>query len=861
MLQYHRTQIETGEFWRKNVERFNVRTRVDTTLMSNLKVIRKTLLNNVRGRKENEGIDEQSQSRIVHALLGRSILIKYLEERTDSNENTVFPEDYFSSFRDGAKEYTDVLRDKDATYTLFRKLEEKFNGDMFPLIEQETSVITQDDLDELRHFILGDSDLASRQMVMWPLYSFNIIPIHLISSIYELFFHLAETDPTKEKGTYYTPFHLVEMLMDEVLSWDGSYVPKKILDPACGSGIFLVEAYRRLIGRWMHSHQSENITTFILEDILQSCIYGIDCNEEAIRIASFSLSLVMCDFLEPRTIWGELHFPRLLCYNLFHNDFFEQKMDWEKKDYDIVIGNPPWASKMSLKAADYIRNTKQVIGDKQIAQAFTWRVADVCPNGIICFLLPSKGFLFNRSPTSTEYRKRFFEQCDVSVIINYSIFRKILFKHASGPAVGVVYRAHKSNERNSIFYCTPKPLYTVEDRKSFLIEPYDICRIPVELAQEDLIWKIAMWGGPRDLDLIRSIQLRYASFQTILDKYSMDYAEGFKIGNKKQKCRDFWDQPLIEPTPFTPGENHEDELPRVDFEDFECVVKQNRRIFQAPHLIIKQSHKKSKFLADVLDFDAVFNHSLAGVHGDKDILKYFCLIISSKVFSYYQLMTNRRWLVERDELEFGDVLATPFPLPTETSVREAVELFESVFRNGGDASLVDEFAYRQYELRPYEKPLVTEAIDCVYDFFDKKAKSIALQPPTDNLLHQYTQATKEILRNTLGQAFALSCCIYRGDAPLLIACIELAASSEQGLIRNCPSQEMNALLENLDRQLIESRSGSVFVKRNARIYNEDRIYIIKPNQTRYWNYSAACRDADDLYADVMRAWRNENEQY
>ena len=653
LLQYHRTKIETGEFWRKNAARFNVKTRVDSTLMSNLKVIRKTLLNNVRNRKENKSIDEQSQSKIVHALLGRSILIKYLEERTDSGGNTVFPADFFSSFQVGATRYTDVLIDKNATYALFRHLEEKFNGDMFPLIDQEIGVITQEDLNELRLFILGDSDLASRQMVMWPLYSFNVIPIHLISSIYELFFHLADADPKKEKGTYYTPFHLVEMLMDEVLSWEGSYAPQKILDPACGSGIFLVEAYRRLVGRWMHSNNAESIPPFMLEEILRTCIYGIDCNEESIRIASFSLSLVMCDFLEPRAIWNELHFPRLLHFNLFHNDFFERGNDWETKDYDIAIGNPPWASKMSIKAAEYIRDTKQVIGDKQIAQAFTWRATDVCPNGVICFLLPSKGFLFNRSPTSTEYRKRFFEKCDVSVIINYSVFRKVLFEHAIGPAVGVVYRAHKSNNHSTIFYCTPKPLHTVEDRKGFLIEPNDICRIPVELSSDDLIWKIAMWGGPRDLDLINSMKSRYATFQSILDEHGMDYAEGFKRGNKKKKCRDFWDQPLIEAKPFIPGNLLEDELPRVDFEDFECIVKKCRRIFKAPHLIIKQSHKNAKFLADVLGFDAVFNHSLAGIHGDSDILKFFCLIISSKVFSYYQLMTNRRWLVERDELELS----------------------------------------------------------------------------------------------------------------------------------------------------------------------------------------------------------------
>ena len=91
---------------------------------------------------------------------------------------------------ESAKRYTDVLNSKEATYNLFRILKDKFNGDTLQVSEIETEIITQDDLNELRTFILGDSELESRQLTLWPLYSFDIIRIQLISSIYELFFHL-----------------------------------------------------------------------------------------------------------------------------------------------------------------------------------------------------------------------------------------------------------------------------------------------------------------------------------------------------------------------------------------------------------------------------------------------------------------------------------------------------------------------------------------------------------------------------------------------------------------------------------------------------------------------------------------------
>ena len=858
LQQFHRTQIETGRFWEVNRKRFNINTRVDMTLMDNLKAIRKNLLNNIKRRVPSGQITDQQRCEIVHSLLGRSILIKYLEERTDSNNKSVFPSDFFDKFRPGAKSYTDVLESCNATYSLFLELEGKFNGDIFPVNDNEKIIICQEDLSELQQFLLGKSDLATQQTVLWPLYSFNAIPIQLISSIYELFFHLAETDPDKDNGTYYTPYHLVEMLMDEVLPWEGSYAVQKILDPSCGSGIFLVEAYRRLVGRWIFTNKPASIQPNSLIQIMQSCIFGVDCNKEAIRIASFSLSLAMCDFLEPRTIWNDMQFPRLLHYNLFHNDFFDRDCEFEKNDYSIVIGNPPWESKLSTAAQDYIKSNKLKVSDKQIAQAFAWRAGEVCPNGIICLLLPSKSFLFNRSDTARQFREAFFNHFDVSVIINYSAFRWVLFEHAVSPAVGVIYRKGGKSCADPIFYCTPKPLYTIEDKRSFLIEPNNICRIPRELINNDLIWKIAMWGSPRDLDLIQSMQTQGTTFRMLFDANNMVYAEGYKLGNRKKMCTDFIGMPVLNARTFAPQASNLECLPKMQDSQMECTVETKRSIFKAPHLIIKQSHKGARFFADVLDFDAVFNHSFLGVHGNDRILKYCCLFICSKAFSYYQMMTNRRWLVERDELEAGDILDTPIPNPSEQSLSEAERLFDT-FSYASDLSRVDDFVYREYHLYPYEVALVDDAIDYVYDFYCKKEKSAALLRPNDTLLSSYNAVLQEVLRNTLGNSFSASCCIYRSTAPLVVAELDFSSPMKPKFCISNNTDDMDKLLGRLDGQLLEERSGSVFVKRNVRVYGRNSICIVKPNQARYWNYSSACRDADDIYADIMRVWRDENE--
>ena len=59
-------------------------------------------------------------------------------------------------------------------------------------------------------------------------------------------------------------------------------------------------------------------------------------------------------------------------------------------------------------------------------------------------------------------------------------------------------------------------------------------------------------------------------------------------------------------------------------------------------------------------------------------------------------------------------------------------------------------------------------------------------------------------------------------------------------------------LSQLDSLLTEERHN-IYIRRNVRVYGKDAIYIVKPKQEKYWNYSSACRDADEIFSDIMRA--------
>lgn len=851
LQKYHRSLLESGEYWRRSKARFDVQSRVDSTLMSNLRIMRKTLIRGISKRcdKSTEAITS-----VVHSLLSRSIFIKYLEERKDSNGETVFPKNFYSTFLASAKQYTDVLTDIQATYNLFSTLREKFNGDILQVSDIELEIITQTDLNELRLFILGDSELESKQLALWPFYSFDIIPIQLISSIYELFFHLSDEDD--EKGTYYTPLHLVNLVMDEVYPWEGAYQEISFFDPSCGSGIFLVEAYRRLVCRWMTHYRTHTITCKQLNHLLERSIYGVDINEEAIRVASFSLSLAMCDFLDPRSIWDSLSFPQLLKGNLTPCDFFDDRKPFNARKYSVIIGNPPWQSNITEKTKAYLKKSNHIIGDKQIAQAFSIKCSELCDQrGIICLLMPSKGLLFNRSEKSKLYRKNLFADNNVLAIINLSAYRKFLFDHASGPAAAIIYTPKKDEDiAQPIVYCTPKPIYTVEDVRMFSIDPTDICRIPRDIISDDRIWKIAMWGAPRDLELIGRIQSTFAPMSVFIEENNMTTAEGFKRGNKKNSCYDFWGLPLVEAKSFKPYYIPSDALPSVDFDDFECTVKNAREIFKAPHLIIKQSHKNGQFLSQVLDYDAVFNHSLLGVHGKTEYLKYLSVIIGSRVFSYYHILTNRKWLVERDELEAGDIWQTPIPKPSGGDLEEACTIFEKLIGSPNENHLAEQFTRKMYRLKEYESHQIDDVIDYVYDYFKNKNRSISFSKPSLDNYKLYYATIRGVLSKTFGPGVDFSGILYFGDAPLsvLVLNVEDSATKKLDVITN--SSQLNEILLNLEHSLVDNQQ-MIFVRRNLRIYQREKIFIVKPAQQKYWTYSAACRDADEIFEDISKAWR------
>ena len=86
---------------------------------------------------------------------------------------------------------------------------------------------------------------------------------------------------------------------------------ERVLDPACGSGIFLVGAFKRLVNYWRSQNNWKKPTAEVLKGILRHSIHGVELEPGAVDLTAFSLALAICDALHPDAIWRDLKFDKL----------------------------------------------------------------------------------------------------------------------------------------------------------------------------------------------------------------------------------------------------------------------------------------------------------------------------------------------------------------------------------------------------------------------------------------------------------------------------------------------------------------------------------------------------------------------
>jgi hypothetical protein len=272
-----------------------------------------------------------------------------------------------------------------------------FNGNLFKEHFSETLSVSDD-------WIAGFLDSVSDEETP---YLFNVIPVEILGTIYERFLGkivkpkgrgaTIEEKPEVRKagGVYYTPRYIVDYIVEQTVGklledrTPEKSLDLKILDPACGSGSFLIRAFERVCEHWqqdLKKHPSKrkrewcwvddatgdvHLTTDLKRRILTSNIYGVDLDPGAVEVTQLSLYLKMLEGETRHTLAAERDLfgsdiallpplqNNIQCGNsLIASDFSidpdelirVRAFDWDVRfreimkngGFDAVIGNPPY---------------------------------------------------------------------------------------------------------------------------------------------------------------------------------------------------------------------------------------------------------------------------------------------------------------------------------------------------------------------------------------------------------------------------------------------------------------------------------------------------------------------------------------
>jgi type I restriction-modification system DNA methylase subunit len=908
---FSRIAIDSGIVWTLEEAKFirdkiNLQRRVDKYLVASLV--------NIANQLEQQGL----KINFIHKIILRSLFLLYLEDRGATDEKL------YTQIKKGAKSYFDILNDVKATYELYERLEEDFNGNVFTLEKGEK--ISAEQLQLVRKcFISGNDNTPQTKLFEdWRLFDFSIIQIELLSEIYENFLFKTDPDLKKKTGTYYTPPALVEFILNEKLpvnKTEKNY-NVKILDPSCGSGIFLVQSFKRLVNRYENRHRKKLTDFDKLKRLLINNIFGIELHPQAIKVAAFSLYLALVDNLDPKTLWQKKkhRLPNLINNpydesldiqgsNLFCRDTIMQNKEIENVKFDLVVGNPPFGTSDLSKSVRTYCNKYGFA--KEMVLPFLHKATQFAPNGEIALIFNTK-VLTNTGGTYQNFRKWLFNDCYVEKVFNFSILRNAkknfggqLFGDATGPISIAFYQKEQPKKpSNKIAYYAPKTYIKSNVIEGLSIDFTDLKYLPREECQKSdtKIWKIAMWGGMSDWKLLmRLSDTKLNSVAKFAKNVNIKSGVGFQLltqKNDKPKSSKvltnlkYLDADLITKyyTPDNALDNVTSSIKRpktIDFyKEFYNVkslteLKQLtafRRLgdieaFTNPHIVVKKGLEQNSVCASFIEEKCSFRDGVYGFYTNEENIEELYLLLSyfnSKLSTYFLFMTISSYGIEREQIMKNEYLSIPINLNDEQRfrIKKAVKEVLSKFKSKDilhslleDQKIekyinenIDQVIYESLDLNINDINLLDDSINYNIDLFHKQGRSVALYPVLQNQTKEYSKAISSEINDFLdGQNLFANAMVYKINRFTPLMMIKLSFDKKQKEISN--SQEfVDEELKKLDQYLWEKKSCSIYFRKKLNYKTGDNIYIIRPNQRRFWSKSMAIEDASELILEVL----NEN---
>ncbi|MBP3955339.1 N-6 DNA methylase [Gemmata sp. G18] len=896
-LQSFILSVESREYFREHRPAFDPEQRVDRNLLHNLEATRAVLGQVKVARLESDTLD---------ALLCRLVFTCYLFDREVIDRKYLEQAGILD-----AEHLRDILgRDKrsDAKadlYKLFVQLGEDFNGDLFSDdLDAEAKQVRVEHLDVLNNFFRG-TDPRTKQQSFWP-YEFGIIPIETISAIYEHFLKVAGAEEKKAAGAFYTPRFLAELVLDRVIASAPTLLDKRFLDPACGSGIFLVGLFNRLAEEWGRANPKAVYDAKLkgLTTILQTNLYGIDKNRTACRIAAFSLYLAFLDQLSPPDIRRVLKkvkvLPRLVvdakntAGAIRCADFFTPAADLPEK-VDFVVGNPPWATVKGKDAPSvkWCSGRDLPLPGKQLAAAFVWKSPEHLTEDGLAYLVLPHGLLFNHTESAIDFQKKLFPAHAVELILNLADYQRFLFEEAEAPALVIGYTKKKpADSAHQIDYWAPKTDWAVTQAEVITILPQDRGRLTVREVLDDLrgadaplIWKERYWATSRDRRLLDRLKL-FSRLRDVLGQRGKDkgkrwiIAEGFEPFGDNDRADSRKTLTLARTARVEAG-THSLDLFMIpgDCDTQESLELSLRRgisdtvIFKKPLVLVTEGFSKVAFA----NLNIAYRHGIRGIHGpskDADLLAMLTFYLRSNLARYFLFHTSASWGVSRARVDIDDLMRLPFPFPEDADNPDrASEIIAEVGKIMTDA--IKETAGEALGRDNIVKKAQVRAEELVDEYFDLNDIERMLIQDTNAVIIPSVRPTRtRIAVPTILPAKPANCQAY---VALLCETLNQWASKDfqvegraitdgklgvgmvvlEKVLRGRAASHLDSATKNILATLIRiqhvagSNQGSLALVRDLKVFDKTLLYVTKPIGMRFWTRTAALNDADEIAGTLL----------
>lgn len=903
--------VESGRFWEENSSFFRSEERIDHVLLDNLTASHELLRNT---RRTSMSFDA------AQALLVQAMFIAYLEDRE------IIGSEYFLNASDGrADSFSSLLRTESISFLdkLFENLRKDFNGDLFvaPCSFDEGvhhPRLSPEHLKILMRFRSGREEMHAHavQYRFWG-YNFKYIPIELISAVYDRF--LGENrEEQREKGAYYTPMFLADTVISQV--WSTLSPAKKekgqFLDPACGSGIFLVRSFQLLCEHWREKHQSRSVRWDSLCTIL-SRLHGWDIDGGAVRVAVFSLYVALLEEVTPpdiRLLIGRGRFlPELWNQNLKHQDFFSI----ESKDTraDVLLGNPPWSSRRgsNRSSVKWCKAYKLPMPGKEDAWAFVWKsLRHLGEDGIVAFLLPAMAFLHNHTKDVLATRNRFVHDARIIRIINFADLRFQLFEGAVRPAALVIFgHAIEEAPNYRLDYWVPKSDLNLKIKRLITLSSGDKRVVSSRTVEEEPgIFNRYLWMNDPEAKLFNYLS-RFPTLGELVEeygelkrkrkkaedgwvatsKYGWVIGQGFKPANvnrlsdddyKREHSKIVATAPYLNIAAFQPLGQLTSILEGKRLPPWQNGLVTRRGFeegFSGSRILIPQGVDTSnrRLRASYIEKHLTFQDTIQALvvpRSDKRRAKLLTAILNSKLMSWVAFHLTGSFGSDRPKVHQSELLRLPFPspadMPEETESRLAEEKLVILIDR-----MID-LAKRQPVLQSEDTNIFRELDLLTYQYFclsddeitlvDDTVESIipAIQPRRGGYPDIWKQAEWDDRRSyattlihSMAGWFERQCTIgIRLEARSQdLAILRLTLEDDRGSVEyeEKADRAVGDVLADIFEHIHEPLPGNFQLIPNFRIFVRNTLYLVKPTQKRFWLRSSALADADSIALDLQNA--------